>query len=285
MASVESAVCTRQSHPVTKNHVVAALNFTTSTDGESEWYIHNPEPGIVEQTPDLEPRLVRIFSARSKSDEFTLDTAGFQLTHLESRVGDFYDEKDVHLVYYSEMEELVKEITGASRVLVFDHNLRSTAFADESTVLRKPSESVHGDYTEASAPRRVRQLLPGSEAESLLRKRYAFINVWKPIGYPVETDPLVLCDARSMRGEDFVRTTLLYTDRKGEIYTFRYNANHRWFYYPRMQPDEALLIKCFDSKTDGRARFNAHTSFEDPTSAPDARPRVSIEVRTVAFFD
>ena len=285
MASVESAVCTRQNYPATKNHVVAALNFTTSKDGESEWLIHNPEPGIVEQTPELEPRLVRIFSARSKSDEYTLDTAGFQLTHLESCVSDFHDEEDVRFAYYAETEELVKKITGASRVLVFDHNLRSTGFDEEGTVLRKPSNSVHGDYTEASAPRRVRQLLPAGEAESLLKKRYAFINVWKPVGHQVESDPLVLCDARSMSGKDFVRTALSYANRNGEIYTFRYSANQRWYYYPCMQPDEAVLIKCFDSRTDGRARFVAHTSFEDPASAPDARPRVSIEVRTVAFFD
>ena len=285
MTSVETAVRTEQNHPATRDYVVATLNYTSSKDGESEWHIHNPEPGIVEQTPQLEPRSVRIYSARSKSNEFTIDTAGFQLTQLQSGVADFHNEEDVRSVYYPETEELVKRLTGASRVLAFDHNLRSTKFTDESEVLRQPSVSVHGDYTATSAPRRVRQLLPASQAEDLLRKRYAFVNVWKPVDHPVETNPLVLCDARSVIAENFVRTTMRYTDRTGEIYTFRYNPNHCWFYFPRMQPDEALLIKCFDSKTDGRARFVPHTSFDDPTSPPDARPRVSIEMRTVAFFD
>jgi hypothetical protein len=214
-----------------------------------------------------------------------MDKAGFQLTSLKSDVTDFHNEDDVRTVYYPETEDLVKRLTGATRVLIFDHTLRSTEISEESEVLRKPSVSVHGDYTIASAPRRVRQLLPADQAEKLLKKRYAFINVWKPIGHPVETNPLVLCDARSVAAKDFVRTALRYTNRTGEIYTFRYNPNHDWFYFPGMKPDEALLIKCFDSKADGRARFVPHTSFEDPTSPPDARPRVSIEVRTIAFFD
>lgn len=285
MTLVETAVHAEQNHPATRDYVVATLNYTSSKDGESEWYIHNPEPGIAEREPQLEPHSVRIYSARSTSAEFSIDKAGFQLTPFKSDVTDFHNEEDVRTGYYPETEELVKRLTGASRVLAFDHNLRSTEFTDESEVLRQPSASVHGDYTVTSAPRRVGQLLPASQAEDLLKKRFAFINVWKPVGHQVEDNPLVLCDARSVIAEDFVRTALRYPGRNGEIYTFRYNPNHRWYYFPRMQPDEALLIKCFDSKTDGRARFVPHTSFDDPTSPPDARPRVSIEIRTVAFFD
>ena len=45
-----------------------------------------------------------------------------------------------------------------------------------------------------------------------------------------------------------------------------------------------ILLKCYDSKEDGRARFTAHSAFEDPTSAPDAAPRESIEVRALVFW-
>ena len=76
----------------------------------------------------------------------------------------------------------------------------------------------------------------------------------------------------------------VYRDRVGETYSFTYNPKHRWFYFPQMQRNEALLLKCYDSKEDGRARFTAHTSFEDPTSPPDAPPRESIEVRALIFF-
>jgi hypothetical protein len=284
MTLVEAIAHTEQSRPATRGYVVGTLNYTSSQDGESEWYSHNPVPGVVEQAPQPEPHAVRIENARSRSNEFTIDNVGFQLTQSESRVKNFYDEDEVRAIYYAETEDLVKRLTGAARVLIFDHTLRSTGFSVETDVLRQPSTSVHGDYTEASAPRRLRQLLP-DDAEGLLKKRYAFINVWKPIVRTVEQSPLVLADARSVNAADFVRTTLHYPDRTGEVYTFKYNPNHRWYYFPQMQTDEALLIKCFDSETDGRARFSAHTSFEDPSSPADALPRVSIELRTIVFFD
>ena len=94
---------------------------------------------------------------------------------------------------------------------------------------------------------------------------------------------LAVCDARSMVLADFVPTDLLYRDRTGEVYSVAYNSNHRWFYFPQMQPTEALLLKCFDSDP-ARTRFTAHSAFEDPNTPPDAAPRQSIEVRAFAFF-
>jgi hypothetical protein len=96
--------------------------------------------------------------------------------------------------------------------------------------------------------------------------------------------PLALCDARSIDRQDLVAWERRYPDRIGEIYAVTYNPRHRWFYFPRMQPDEVVFIKCFDSATDGRARLSVHTAFEDPTTPPGAPPRESIEVRTLAFF-
>ena len=77
---------------------------------------------------------------------------------------------------------------------------------------------------------------------------------------------------------------LVYPDRVGETYAFTYNPNHRWYYFPHLEPNEAVLLKCYDSEEDGRARFTAHTAFNDPTSPPDAAPRESIEVRALVFF-
>jgi hypothetical protein len=50
-----------------------------------------------------------------------------------------------------------------------------------------------------------------------------------------------------------------------------------------MTVDEALLLKCFDSRIDGRARFAPHSAFADPTTPPNAPPRESIELRTLVF--
>jgi len=102
---------------------------------------------------------------------------------------------------------------------------------------------VHNDQTFVSAPRRVRDHLPAEEAEARLRQRFAIINVWRPIGTPVETSPLALCDARSIAREDLVASDLVYRDKVGETYSFQHNANHRWYYFPHVRPDEVVLLK------------------------------------------
>jgi hypothetical protein len=182
------------------------------------------------------------------------------------------------------MEALIKAETGASRVVVFDHTLRT---ADdemrETRKLREVVRRVHNDYTEWSGPQRVRDLLP-DEAEGLLQRRFAIVQVWRPIRHPVESFPLALCDARSMAPKDFIISERRYPNRVGQTYAVTYNPQHRWYWFPRMRRDEALVFKVFDSLKDGRARWTAHTAFDDPTAPPNARPRESIEIRTIAFF-
>jgi hypothetical protein len=130
----------------------------------------------------------------------------------------------------------------------------------------------------------VRDHLPPEEAEQRLQHRFAEINVWRPIRGPVESWPLAVCDGLSIKPKDFVPADFVYRDKVGEVYRFTYNPEHRWFYFPRLQRNEAILLKCYDSKEDGRARFSAHTAFDDPTSGPNAAPRESIEVRALAFW-
>ena len=118
-----------------------------------------------------------------------------------------------------------------------------------------------------------------------MKHRFAVINVWRPISGPVQESPIAVCDARSIAQSDWVESDLKYRDRTGEVYSITFNPHHRWFYFPQMQRDEAILLKCYDSKDDGRARFTAHTAFDDPTSPPDAPARESIETRTLVFFE
>ena len=101
---------------------------------------------------------------------------------------------------------------------------------------------------------------------------------------PIQDAPLAVADAQSVESDDLVATDLVYPDRIGEIYYVKFNPSHRWFYAPAMRPDEVLLIKCFDSVIDGRARFVPHSAFVDPTSPSDATPRESIELRTLVFY-
>ena len=130
---------------------------------------------------------------------------------------------------------------------------------------------------------RGRDLVP-DEAEDLLRRRFAIVQVWRPIRHPVETFPLAICDARSLSPADLVISERIYPNRVGQTYAITYNPEHVWYWFPRMRREEALVFKVFDSATDGRARWTAHTAFEDPTAPPHARPRESIEIRTLAFF-
>jgi hypothetical protein len=182
------------------------------------------------------------------------------------------------------MVELVKAESGAKRVVVFDHTLRTADKEDqEARKIREAVHRAHNDYTEWSGPQRVRDMLP-DEADELLKHRFAIIQVWRPIRHPVETDPLAICDARSVSFDDFVISERRYPNRVGQTYVVRHNPRHKWYWLPRMRRDEALVFKVYDSLKDGRARWTAHTAFADPTSPPDARPRESIEIRTLAFF-
>ena len=233
-------------------------------------------------TPD--PRRVALHNGRPHVAEFALERDGFRFVRHDTKVTDFYDGAEIKRVYYPEMEALIKAESGANRVVVFDHTLRT---ADdelrESKKIREVVRRVHNDYTEWSAPQRVRDLLP-DEADELLKHRFAIIQVWRPIRHPVETFPLAMADAKTLSPDDMIISERRYPNRIGQTYAIRYNPAHKWFWFPRMRREEALVFKVFDSEKDGRARWTAHTAFDDPTTPAHARPRESIEIRTLAFF-
>ena len=124
----------------------------------------------------------------------------------------------------------------------------------------------------------------GPVAEALMQRRFAIIQVWRAINRPIASNPLAIADAASVPFADMMIAERRYPTRIGQTYRLRYGAGHRWFYFPLMRRDEALVFKVFDSATDGRARFTGHTSFEDPTTPPGAPPRQSIEARALVFF-
>jgi hypothetical protein len=231
----------------------------------------------------MQPMTLR--NGRVHGGPFELDVHGFAFMPHATAVADFFDVPAMTAVYYAEIEYLVRTVSGASRVVVFDHTLRSgDAGEREQKLVREPVLSVHNDYTDWSGPQRVRDLLP-DEADHLLQKRFAIIQVWRAINQPVERNPLAIADARSLAPADLLISERRYPNRIGQTYRVLHNPDHAWYWFPRMRRDEALVFKVFDSALDGRARFTAHTSFEDPTSRTDAPARQSIEMRTIAFFD
>jgi hypothetical protein len=264
------------------DQIEATLNYLKDTGEMPVTYIGiaGKDASSSSGTPD--PRRVVIRNGRA--GRFTLDRNGFRFVRHDTRVGDFFDEDEIRRVYHPEMEELVKAESGASRVVVFDHTLRTAD--DDLRAARKIREvvrRVHNDYTEWSAPQRVRDILP-DEADALLSRRFAIVQVWRPIRHPVETFPLAIADAQTLAPEDLVVSERRAPNRIGQTYAITYNPAHRWFYFPRQRREEAIVFKVYDSLQDGRARWTAHTAFDDPTSPANARPRESIEIRTFAFF-
>jgi hypothetical protein len=237
------------------------------------------------RTGDLRSLPVAVADARRLSESASLDREGFALEKHTSRVADFYDRAVVEEVYYAEITELLKRVTGASEVHVFDHTLRVEDEAKRRALgTRLPVTVVHNDYTERSALDRVRDVLGPDTAARFLAGRFAIVNVWRSFGAAAERFPLAAADGRTVLPTDFVAVDLVYPDRTGEIYYATHSSGQRWFYYSQMQPDEAMLFKCFDSTRDGRTRYTAHTGFANPNAPTGTPPRESIEVRTLLYF-
>jgi hypothetical protein len=264
--------------------VTAELNYLAPTEQRPRTFTFEPPPGEPQSNVVPEPHAVPIYDARSVVDSISLDREGFALVRQRSAVRDFYNDDEVRSTYYPEAERLIKDATGADRVFIFDHTVRKRVVgaADRSGGLRQPVGRVHVDHTAQSGPQRVRDLIP-DEADALLKGRVQIINLWRPIRGPLQDAPLAVCDARTVKFDELVGSDLVYPNRVGETYSVKYSPEHRWFYVPEMTADEILLLKCFDSKTDGRARFAPHTAFVDPTTPANAAPRESIELRTLVF--
>jgi hypothetical protein len=266
-------------------HVDAALNYLAPMTERPRNYACEPPAGVPRSNTAPETHTVPIYDARPIASELSLDREGFALLRHETAIRDFWDDDELRKVYYPEAEAAIAHATGAARVFIFDHTRRKRvpgANDRAAGVPRQPATRVHVDHTATSGPQRVRDLL-GDEAEALLRGRVQVINLWRPIRGPLRDAPLAVCDAGSVAPADLVPADLVYANRTGETYAVTYSPSHRWFFVPEMQRDEALLIKCFDSLADGRARFAPHSAFDDPSAPLDRLPRESIEIRSLVF--
>ena len=257
----------------------AELHYLKRTAEKPARYVTEPPPGVPVWNGIDDPHMVTIEDARGREQEFSLDNNGFTLIKAPTAVRSFYDPDEIKAVYYPEVERLLRDRLGASRVVVFDHNVRNGGRTD----LPQPSRRVHNDHTVNSAPRRVRDHL-GPDAEELLKHRFGVVNVWRPIRGPVLDSPLALCDARSFTDDDLIPSDLVYKHVRGETSSVEFKPGHRWYYFSEQQPDEVILIRVHDSADDGRARLSFHTSFENPLAPAGAPPRESIEVRALVFF-
>jgi hypothetical protein len=275
--------------------VEAPLHFLAPEAGSPvQVRVYQPGSGLDNVRPADVAVLVPIHDARPSAQRFTLDEQGFELHLASSAFSDFYASPRVVQHYYPEVRELVRALTGALEVIVFDHNARSALrAARHEPGVQEPVAQVHNDYTLNSGPRRKLQILEAAGRLDLARHHVAFVNLWRPIIGPVRDNPLALCAAQSVQPEQLVPTEiqhygnddLVVPRQRGEIYSVRYAASQRWFYFSEMQPAELILLKGYDSRADGRARFVPHTGFQHPGWTRDFVPRESIEARTLVVFD
>lgn len=226
-----------------------------------------------------------IHDMRPIAQELAFDRNGFVLLNQPSALPDLADRAAVERDYPAEVEALIARLTGVERVISFGMMMRTDDPAADDG--RQPAFGAHVDYGSRTVAQFTRDLLPPDEAERRLRGRHMLINVWRPIR-PVERTPLALCDASTVRAEDLfeseVRGGLGDAGRRSLFgFNLAYRPEQRWYYAPHMQPEELFAFKLYDSDL-ARVQLTAHTAFNDPTSLADARPRHSIEIRTIAFM-
>ncbi len=275
--------------PDTHDRITADLTFTVRQDAKP-WFessaLTGGAPKVHFRTED---RSVAIHDMRAETGRLSLDVTGFELHRHTTAVEDLYDDEAVANIYNREVEDLLKRLTGADIATVFDHTRRSDTETGAANPdgLRGPAGRVHVDYTDASGPKRARDVLGSRTVDRVLGTggRIVQVNVWRPIRGPVCRSPLALADASSVPKEDLLATDQVFPDRVGEIYQLAYSPAHRWYWAPRMEQDEALLIKGWDSLDDGRARYTPHGAFTLPDGDPAAPPRESIELRAFIAFE
>ncbi|GAA6000152.1 hypothetical protein JCM10207_007880 [Rhodosporidiobolus poonsookiae] len=286
------------------------LYFGGTNNGERPYQLQFPSPGphLPENNvvPDL--RRLPIHDLRPLLDtparkDISIETTGFDvvpraLSGTSMGYEDWDSEEKIREVYYPEVEEMLKKYTSATRVIFFDYTVRKGEKEGEETPdtpdNRKPVSRVHVDQTAKSGERRVRR--HGAEdAERLLRGRAQLINIWRPLRGPVLDTPLAVADARTLSHEnDLVPSRLLYPSEgngaqpEGETLQVKFSERHRWYYLSEMDPQEALLLKCWENLPNGAmGTITPHTAFEDPRyhGKEGVSLRQSIEVRALVFHE
>ncbi|KAJ6535943.1 hypothetical protein DFH09DRAFT_1283894 [Mycena vulgaris] len=262
--------------------------FVAPEDGSRAYQNINTVSGERDRNFTLQVRDVEIHNLRGKEASATLDTTGFQLYKRAAKHTAFTSDVEIKEEYYPESIELIKRLTGASRVVLFDHTVRRRRpnEIEDTPDKRQPVSQTHIDQTNASSLARLHRHLPAEEVPKLLKHRYQIINLWRPISHPAIDWPLALCDFRTVGPDDVLPVALVYPDREGETFGVKYNPNHKWTYFSGVSPDELILIKCFDSLQDGSvALYTPHTAFKDPATPEGTPLRESIELRALVFYD
>ncbi|KAH6652403.1 hypothetical protein BKA67DRAFT_573869 [Truncatella angustata] len=258
-----------------------------------------------------ETHSVPIYDIRGQENHFILESNGFQYHKHISIENDFLDDNQVKRLVYPETEQLIKDLTGARKVHTFSHMIRrdsreeveaavndDPSLQDGNAPIKSavPARFIHVDFSEKGALRILQDNFDHELGKELSQARWAIINLWRPIK-PIAKDPLAICDSASVKDDDLIPVTAIlprngngqYGDLSGgdefEACYLRYSPDEKWYFVDKMEPDEVLLFKCFDSLDDGStARRCPHSAFINPDTAADPT-RESIELRSLVFFN
>lgn len=274
-------------------YISAELAFITESGPSATTYIYPKSSGKKLKRPFHKKKRVKVHDARLLQEPPRLEINGFQLLYAPTQITNLYDESDVVERYYIEAADLVKSVTGAIEVFVFDHTYRSVERANAGQKgVRLPAESAHVDYTPDSGPRRALEILRGVNKQQYSEHRMALVNIWRPIIGPVFDFPIAVCDPRTSSAADYVKTDIHHYNEddlenpaiSGQIYSLRYNKSQRWYYCSKMNPEEVLLLRNWDSSVCDHSCYAAHTGFKSPMVPTQSKPRESIELRTLLVF-
>lgn len=217
----------------------------------------------------------------------SVDREGFQLVRHSSAVTDWTDREQLMAVHREEVAQLIKDLTGADEVFVtapgilrYSERSGKAGSSDNS----HPARFAHIDINDDTAVK-----FAESGAQGRKFARCAAYNLWRALSPAPQDVPLALCDARTVADADLIIADAIFDPPNGapewsfESWVLAHNPAHRWYFYPDLSDDEAVLFKTNDSDP-ARAHFMPHVAFDDPTAPEDAPPRVSIEMRATAFW-
>ncbi|TVY88155.1 hypothetical protein LAWI1_G003541 [Lachnellula willkommii] len=244
-------------------------------------------PGKAMNTAEFEWKDVVVRDGRQHRDTYSLEKTGFclvddpsQVRHpftlpesIRAEVTDWDDESTLHGLYAAETERLIKRLTGADKVLVFEPTLRR---ASTTTAWQPFGSEVHADYTARTAHNLLESFLAKSGAPDFPYKRTLCVNVWRALSPGPQDWPLAMCDPRSVHADDSramprVRVEVLPEPDKvpseepdpdtPAAQMFYYRPEHSWWYFSDMKADEALVFKLYDSdETSETRRFRIRRS-------------------------
>ncbi|KIX10691.1 uncharacterized protein Z518_01775 [Rhinocladiella mackenziei CBS 650.93] len=269
---------------VQRHDVPTTLNFyKPNADGSPPKPAYLARPETFERPP--ESHQVTVHDVSGDENTYTLDSHGFQFVTSPSKERDFMDADRIEDVYYKEVEQLLKEVTGAARVHIFDHTIRRPS-QKQANETRGNGAVVHdAEKHDPPPPSHVAFHLP-KDAEKLLKGRVQLINVWRPIK-TVRRDLLAVSPSQCFSEDDVVVVPVIYPhgNRTGAILSVKYTDRQRWYYKGHQTPEEVLIFKYFDNrvgtqsakKYENRAKRVPHSAFEIP-GAEREEDRESIEV-------